>query len=249
MENYCENCGALLKNNAHFCQNCGTKVENVQNICSNCGEKLDETTIFCPECGTNIADELPVSNNTCPNCGENIEDSENFCENCGHDLKNQNVAKKNNFIKQYKIPLIVGATILIVAVIILAAISFVPTEKNVGTKVVSVGSHEFEIPGDYVISPSSIDVDYTGYSAVFSQGYSNKDGEIIYLTVMTVPYNVDGESVAASNGGVQKNMMGVNGYYKENDVDVYSFAFVDGKFLNVVGVSSPYIFDEITYLG
>ena len=65
---------------------------------------------------------------------------------------------------------------------------------------------------------------------------------------MTIPYNVDGEEVAASQGGVYKNMMGVNGYYIE-DNGVYTFAFVDGTYLNVVSASSPYLLDEITYLG
>jgi len=66
---------------------------------------------------------------------------------------------------------------------------------------------------------------------------------------MTIPYGVDGDEVASSQGGVQRNLMGVNGYYIEEDVGVYTFAFVDGTYLNVVTVTSPYIFDEITYLG
>ena len=242
MENYCKNCGAHIKDDAQFCQECGTKVENTSDICPNCGEKLEENTLFCPECGTNLE-------NICPSCGESTKYNENFCENCGTDLNTpQTARKKININEKNKIPIIIIATVVIVVVIIAATLAFTAKPADVGTQRVSVGINDFIIPGDYKIDPSTIDVDYTGYNAVFSQGYSNGD-EIIYIGVMNIPPGVDGESVAASQGGTHKSLMGVSGYYTEDGDGFYSFAFVDGAYLNVVTVSSPYVLDEITYRG
>lgn len=242
MENYCKNCGAPIKDNTKFCQECGTKVENTSNLCPKCGGKLEENSLFCPECGAKLE-------KTCPGCGESIKNNENFCENCGTKLNTPKaVPKKGNFIRKNKIPIIIIATVIIVVVIIAAAISFTAKPADVGTQRVSVGINDFVIPGDYKIDPSTIDVDYTGYNAVFSQGYSNGE-EAIYISVMNIPPGVDGESVVSSQGGTHKSLMGVSGYYTEDGNGYYSFAFVDGTYLNVVTVSSPYVLDEITYSG
>ena len=220
MEKYCQNCGAKLKENSKFCQECGHEVD---------------------------AKNIPK---TCPNCGEAIEDSLNFCEHCGTELNApKTITKKESFFKRNTVPIVIIATIAVVALIIVATLIITAPEPDVGTYSVSVGTNRFEIPGDFVIAPSTIDVDYTGYNAVFSQGYGNDEGEAIYIQVMNIPPGVDGESVASSQGGVQKELMGVNGYYIEEDDGVYTFAFVDGAYLNVVSVSSPYILDEMTYLG
>ena len=217
--------------------------------CENCGATIEDESNFCKDCGTSLTQNLPKTANVCPKCGENTENSENFCENCGTNLNTpQTVTKAKTLIEKYKIPIIIIATVVIVAVIIAATLSFTAKPVDVGTQTVSVGTNMFNIPGDYRIDPSSIDVDYTGYSAVFSQGYSNGE-EIIYITVMTIPLNVDGNEVAASQGGEYKSLMGVNGYYTEDGNGYYSFAFVDGTYLNVVTVSSPYVLDEITYSG
>lgn len=224
--------------------------------CENCGAELRDGSKFCQECGIEVSPELIEEHKYCENCGANIEDSENFCENCGADLnapqvvKKENVIeklKKSNILKKYRIPIIIIATVVIVAIIIYATLIITAPEPDVGTQVASVGLSDFIIPGDYRIDPSSIDVDYTGYNAVFSQGYSNGE-EFIYINVMNIPYRVDGESVAASQGGVYKTLMGVDGYYIEDD-GYYTFAFVDGAYLNVVTASSPYVLDQITYRG
>ena len=46
----CNNCGALLEDNALFCTSCGTKLE-VGRHCSNCGAPMDEDSVFCTSCG------------------------------------------------------------------------------------------------------------------------------------------------------------------------------------------------------
>lgn len=223
MVEYCENCGATIKDNSKFCAECGAKIENsIPNLTNN----LDY----------------------CPNCGKKVEHNEGFCQNCGTNLVSQEPKRQMSFFEKNKVPLIIYATVLIVLIIIAAALIFTAKPVDVGTKTVTVGINDFIIPGDYKIDPSSIDVDYTGYNAVFSQGYSNKE-ELIYISVMNIPPGVNGQEVLASNGGVQKNLMGVNGYYSEDGNGYYSFAFVDGAYLNVVTVSSPYVLDQITYRG
>lgn len=216
--------------------------------CANCGADLKEGTQFCPECGTKVG---TVTNEKlfCENCGAEITNSENFCETCGTNLNNPKHNNTKNFLKKNKNALIIVAGILIALFLVVMVLSLfsAPTVEDVGTKVVSVGINDFEIPGDYYIEPSTIDVDYTGYNVIFSQDYSN-GLDYISIGVMNIPFNVDGESVAASQGGVHKKLMGVDGYYTE-DNGIYTFAFVDGAYLNVVSVTSVYVFDEITYLG
>ena len=224
----------------------------MEEICKNCGNPLQKGAKFCPDCGTKVEDvpsELKNKIDFCPNCGQPVDHEEGFCQNCGTNLISQQPTEHVSFLEKYKIPIIIIAILAIIGILIIGTLSLTQTGPvDVGTKTVSVGAHEFEIPGDCIVDPSTIDVDYNGYSAIFSQGYSNSYGELIHISVMTIPYNVDGESVAASQGGIHKNMMGVDGYYSE-DEGIYTFAFVDGIYLNVVSVSSQYLLDEITYLG
>lgn len=217
----------------------------METYCKNCGTKLDYDAQFCPDCGAKIEKPIPQPTNDvnfCPNCGESIEHSDGFCENCGNSL----IPQKESFFEKNKIPIIIISTVIVVMVIILATLSLT-MPVDVGTQTVSVGSHDFEIRGDYVVDPSTIDVDYTGYSAVFSQGYSN-DEDAISIGVMTVPYNVDGEEVAASEGGTHENLMGVSGYYTVDD-GIHTFAFADGMYLMVISATSRDALEEITYLG
>lgn len=224
--------------------------------CENCGAELRDDSKFCQECGSEVSIETDDQNNYCTNCGESIADSENFCENCGAELNAPSAVKKDSIVdriknekilEKYKVPIIIAATVIIVAIIIYATLVITAPEPDVGTRMVTVGTNSYIIPGDYRIDPSSIDVDYTGYNVVFAQGYANAE-EAIHISAMNIPYGVDGESVAASQGGVYKNLMGVDGYYIEDD-GYYTFAFVDGAYLNVVTTTSPYVFDQITYRG
>lgn len=53
---YCENCGALISENAKFCSVCGSPCEDMvaetpEKFCQNCGSKLEYDDLFCPECG------------------------------------------------------------------------------------------------------------------------------------------------------------------------------------------------------
>ena len=216
--------------------------------CENCGAEIKEGAQFCQECGSkfNISKTETVF---CPNCGQNLKNSENFCEECGASLNSPEVPKTESFIEKYKIPIIIGLVLIILVILVVGAISLMgnDTVEDVGTQNVEVGSTDFIIPGDFLINPSTIDVDYKYSTATFAKGWSN-ELDSIYINTMLVPYNVDAQEVLASQGGVQKNMMGYEGYYTE-DEGIYTFAFETGGYICVVSVSSPYLLDEITCLG
>ena len=215
--------------------------------CEKCGQELKEGAKFCQECGNEVSS-FKDETLFCPNCGASVINSENFCEDCGASLNSQNSPKKESFIEKYKIPIIIGI-VLIIALIVGWALSLSINEpvKDVGTQTVEVGSTDFSIPGDFRIDPSTIDVDYKYSTATFAKGWSNEfDG--LYISTMLVPYNVDAQEVLASEGGVQKNMMGYEGYYTEDD-GVYTFAFETGGYICVVSASSRYVLDEVTCLG
>lgn len=210
--------------------------------CKNCGNTLEHDEVFCSDCGV----QNPIKKTiVCPNCGSNTQDSLNYCENCGANINTTKIVKKSNsFIDNNKNMLIIIATAIVVVIIIAATLSIT---HDVGTRIVSVGSAEFSIPGDYNIDPATIDVDYTGYTATFSQGYSNGKDSIFIGRMLDIP-NVDSERLIASQGGTHKTLMGESGYYLKRD-GLYLFAFDDGTYLNVIGVTDPDIFDDMKYLG
>jgi RNA polymerase subunit RPABC4/transcription elongation factor Spt4 len=216
--------------------------------CENCGSELKEGTNFCPECGSEVSTSS-IEEIFCPNCGANVKNSENFCEECGFSLNSQESPKNESFIEKYKIPIIIGLVVVILAIIGVGALSLMgnDTVDNVGPQTVEVGSTDFTIPGDFMIVPSTIDVDYKYSTATFSKGWSN-EFDSLYINTMLVPYNVDAQEVISSQGGIQKNMMGYDGYYTEDD-GIYTFAFETGGYICVVSASSPYVLDEVTCLG
>ncbi len=243
MENYCKNCGAKIESDADFCHDCGSKIESDIIACKNCGQKINKDAKFCNNCGHPTKE----PDNFCQNCGDAVEPGQDFCSQCGTSL---NEEPKESFIDKNKNALIIIGAILCVVIVLLGAISFVSNTfpEEIGEQEVEVGSTNFIIPDNYLIDPSTIDVDYKYGSAVFAQGWSNDDGDIIYISTMTVPYNVDANEVIASQGGVQKTLMGYSGYYTEDD-DIYNFAFESGGYICIVSVSDPQIFDHITCLG
>lgn len=238
MKDYCKNCGALLKEGAKFCQECENPIENPQ---ENVDLKTEEQT-------TDMTESILEDHNFCPNCGKELNNAHTFCDNCGFNLANPETSpQKENFIEKYKIPVMVGMIVVIIAIVGLIAMSSFNDESSyvkLPPQTVTVGAEYFQIPGEYVGDPSSIDVKSDGGVTSFSQGWS--DGyEHIYITVMSSAYDVDLESVVASEGGIHKNLMGYDGYYSEDDVSHYSFSFVLNNKICVIETSSPYIFDEI----
>ena len=226
MEEYCKNCGAPLREDSKFCQDCGSKVEIQQpideeiNFCPNCGKELEDDAYFCEHCGANLANPLPKSNS-------------------------------EDFIEKYKIPIIVGGIIIfliIVGIFVLGSSNTGSSQIELPAQTVTVGAEYFEIPGRFHTSPTSFDIDTQGGVVSFSQSWSDDTDSFNIAILSGGAYNVDLESVVASEGGVHKNLMGYDGYYNEIDVGDYSFAFVLDDKICVVEASSPYIFDEIKVL-
>lgn len=222
MEEYCKNCGAPLKEDSNFCEDCGFKVETQK-------PKIDEDVNFCP------------------NCGKELEDSAYFCEHCGVNLANP-VEKSDykDFIEKYKLPIIVGGILIFLVIIgmIFLTSSHESSQIDLPAQTVIVGTEYFEIPGRFHTSPTSFDIDTDGGVISFSQSWSDNT-DSFNIAILSSGYNVDLDSVAASEGGIHKNLMGYDGYYNEIDVGDYSFTFVLDNKICVVEASSPYIFDEI----
>ncbi len=224
MTEICENCGAELKKDAKFCQECGQKIQTPEKD----GEKI-----------------------FCINCGAEVTSSENFCENCGTDINSPKIkTEEKSFIEKYKFPIIIA----IIAVILLLAGSIIVSIINEQSEPVelpptkvTVGAEFFEIPGMFALNAGPLDIDTQDGVSSFSQTFTH-DYDSISIAVMSSMYDVDLESVAASEGGVRKTLMGYDGYYKEVDVSDYSFTFVLDNKLCVIETTSPYLFDEIKVL-
>lgn len=212
--------------------------------CENCGQELNGTAKFCENCGH------PTKTNKkfCNNCGKEIKENEDYCSDCGTNLNEPQVKKSVSKINNNRI--IIIALVVIIILIVISGIFVLNgnTKTDVGTQNVEVGSTNFIIPGDYKIDPSTTDVDYKDASAVFTQAWVNDNGDIIYISTMTVPYGVDADGMIQANGGVQDTKMGYTGYYVEKD-DLYMFSFKTGGYVCLVGVSDPNAMDSITCLG
>ena len=56
---YCENCGASLRENAKFCDQCGALVHiGEKEYCQHCHSELEPGALFCPECGYRVVEKL-----------------------------------------------------------------------------------------------------------------------------------------------------------------------------------------------
>lgn len=236
-EEYCKNCGAVIKNNAKFCQDCGNPVENAKQT-----EEPVETS--------------PEDKNFCPNCGRQLTEEEEFCQDCGTDINNPQVAtpepQEKSFFEENKIPIIIVGVVAVVVLFLLLMASM-PQESesydyDFGTQTVDVGGVDFSIPGNFRLDPGSIDYDYENGLSTYSQQYISGD-ERISLTVMYSPgVYVDASAVNDQSGGIKKTMYGYDGYYNEL-TDGYMFSFAIDNKLCMVTTSSPYIHDQIDVLG
>nr|WP_295001611.1 zinc ribbon domain-containing protein [uncultured Methanobrevibacter sp.] len=241
MEEYCKNCGAKIKNNAKFCQDCGSPIENAEET---------ETLKTEDQVETGSKDK-----NFCPNCGRELTEEEEFCQDCGTDINNPQIAtpepQEKSFFEKNKIPIIIIGVVAVVVLFLLLMASM-PQESesynyDFGTQTVNVDGVSFVIPGNYRLNPSSIDYDYNNYVMSYVQEYTNGE-DTITIGILDSSYDVDAQAVNDETGGVKKTMYGYEGYYNELS-DGYSFNFAVGNKLCMLGVSSPYVFDQIDVLG
>lgn len=223
MEEYCKNCGASLKEGAKFCQECGEKTENI---------------------------EKEVELNYCPNCGSELQNGAVYCEECGVNIENPEMRPANgeSLIQKYKIPIIILALVAIIGIsgAIISSMSE-PEPIELPPQEVTVGAEFFMIPGEFTAVPGSFDIKNDNYAFMNSQSWS--DGyDTINIAILSSAVDADLESIAGSEGGVHKTMMGYEGYYDEVDVSDYSFIFVKDDKICVIETTSPHLFDEISVL-
>lgn len=129
----------------------------------------------------------------------------------------------------------------------IASMMTTPEPIDLPAQDVTVGTEYFRIPGEFRAVPGSFDIKSEDY--VFSNSESWSDGyDTINIAVMSSAADVDLESVAGSEGGVHKTMMGYEGYYNEIDINDYSFTFVLDDKICVIETTSPRLFDVITVL-
>lgn len=223
MEEYCKNCGASLKEGAKFCQECGEKTENI---------------------------EKEVELNYCPNCGSELQKESVYCEECGVNIENPEMRPANgeSLIQKYKIPIIILAIVAIIGIsgAIISSMSE-PEPIELPPQEVTVGAEFFMIPGEFTAVPGSFDIKNDNYAFMNSQSWS--DGyDTINIAILSSAIDTDLESIAGSEGGVHKTMMGYEGYYDEVDVSDYTFIFVKDDKICVIETTSPHLFDEISVL-
>ena len=243
MEKYCKNCGSPLNPEDEFCHDCGERVDRGTVTCANCHMTLSKDTKFCPNCGKPTG----VASGFCPECGSDVEPNQDFCSECGTRIAAPKKPKRN--LPDRQTLTVIGITVAVIAVVLVGAILAMGSfSQEAEPQEVEVGSTNFIIPGDFIIDPSTIDVDYQYSSALFAKGWSRDDGEMIYIATMTVPFNVNADDVLSSEGGLYQNMMGYDGYYTEED-GIYSFAFETGGYVCVVSVTDSSLLDEIECLG
>ena len=206
--------------------------------CRNCGKTLGHDEIFCNDCGTRN----PIENTIiCPNCGLKTQNSLNYCENCGSNI-NSSKSTLSHFINKNKNIIIILITLIIVFLVVAMVATY-----TVGTQTVLLGTAQYEIPGDYHVEPSTVNVENYGYTVSYSKGYTNGH-DFIYIGQISTQSPTNAKYVASSQGGVYKKMMGQMGYYTKYG-KLYGFAFAHGNYVNIVMVNNPNIYNKISYLG
>ena len=109
----CDNCGALVDEDAIKCPNCGESFEDEEEEkeepkkevkkakfkCDNCGALVDEDATKCPNCGESFEDEEEVKEEPkkevkkaqfkCDNCGALVDEDATKCPNCGESFEDE----------------------------------------------------------------------------------------------------------------------------------------------------------------
>lgn len=111
-----------------------------KSVCSNCGTVLDENQKFCPKCGT---PNTPPKKKVCSKCGAKLEDDQQFCPACGQKATleidahvNQAISEfnsklKKNTKKKKKLPMIIGAVVVIIALVFAVSVLSKPNFNKI----------------------------------------------------------------------------------------------------------------------
>lgn len=213
----------------------------MERYCKNCGAALDKTTQFCPDCGREVENTPKNLIKYCHNCGEKIDLDENFCRNCGVRIQSPKV-KKESFLEKNRTPIIIAATVFIIAVFCLIALLGVTPS---GGQIVDVDEFYFDIPQDFILdSDSVIDEDTYGIHTS-SKLWENTEDYIQIEVIYSASYDINESEVLNGLDGKQANIMGYEGKYSEN-TDMYEFSFVEDNKLCTVYTSNSELFDKIS---
>lgn len=89
---FCEQCGAKLREGAAFCESCGAPVAmaatttTTRRLCPSCGAEVPADGKFCEVCGTPVGGAAPAAPATpsfCEQCGSKLSAGQRVCQTCG----------------------------------------------------------------------------------------------------------------------------------------------------------------------
>lgn len=262
----CPECGiphhAACWEENHGCTTFGCKEQhyeeqhtNPTDVCSNCGAPLGDGQAFCPKCGT---PKNAPKKNVCGKCGAELQDGQEFCPKCGQKVGlavdagvssainqfNADVQKTN--ITKKKLPIIIGAAIAVVAVVLFLLLK----GPSVDEIVLSKSSIELRVDDSisvtYTVSPdkaSDVDVSWKSsnesVAIVSNGGKITGKGEGSCTITATAGGKSDSLTVTVKNGP------DFQAIFDACELDSsYATVAADGSYLSID--TNPYDIDDYT---
>ena len=160
--------------------------------CFKCGNKINDGAIFCSHCGQKINDEVIISDEVtdrmiCRSCGNVLEANEKFCDKCGKSVTDISedyddiamaesseipvMSKLPSFFKERKNIMIVGASVIAVAIIFLSG-SIIPDRNNAKTEVTNNVNETTDVSvtegSTAAVSDTTVTVEETAYAVTIA---------------------------------------------------------------------------------
>ncbi len=204
---YCEKCGQKIQDNASFCDHCGHKINDEviidkdvigKMICQACGNPLEENEKFCDKCGKSVT-----------------ETSEEYYENyITEDNEIPVMSKLPSFFKEKKSIMIIGASVVAVALIFLSG-NIIPDRNNAKTEVTNNNDETTDAPiteeSTTVVSETTVIAEETAYAVTVApppEDYKEINYEELYNNYIRELANYYG--VAAQNPFMQYPASDIN---------------------------------------
>ena len=204
---YCEKCGQKIQDNASFCDHCGHKINDEviidkdvigKMICQACGNPLEENEKFCDKCGKSVT-----------------ETSEEYYENyITEDNEIPVMSKLPSFFKEKKSIMIIGASVVAVALIFLSG-NIIPHRNNAKTEVTNNNDETTDASvtegSTATVSDTTVTVEETAYAVTVApppEDYKEINYEELYNSYIRELANYYG--VAAQNPFMQYPASDIN---------------------------------------
>ncbi|MBR3535971.1 MAG: zinc ribbon domain-containing protein, partial [Oscillospiraceae bacterium] len=204
---YCEKCGQKIQDNASFCDHCGHKINDEviidkdvigKMICQACGNPLEENEKFCDKCGKSVT-----------------ETSEEYYENyITEDNEIPVMSKLPSFFKEKKSIMIIGASVVAVALIFLSG-NIIPDRNNAKTEVTNNNDETTDASvtegSTAAVSDTTVTVEETAYAVTVApppEDYKEINYEELYNSYIRELANYYG--VAAQNPFMQYPASDIN---------------------------------------